>query len=425
MIYWSLLLHFYQPPTQIHAVLSKVTEESYRPLLKVFLDNPNAKATVNINAVLTEMLTDHGKVDIINGLAELAEKEQIEFTGSGKFHPILPLIPQYEINRQILDNDTTNRKLIGDNYRPQGFFPPEMCYSKSIVEPVLNAGYKWIITSGIACPVDWPLDTIHYIDSLSGKLSVFFRDDVLSNRISFQEIDVPGFLKHLVVFAGDRKDIYIITAMDAETFGHHIKDWEKDFLEDIYIQLRLQNPSEEVTRDKVRDTINTIPEQAPEHIKAVTMSELITIFRAGKAIVPKSSSWSTTVDDMKAGNYYPLWKSPDNIIHKQLWELMDITIGMVNEAANSADTDDSRKYAGIAREMLDLALHSDQFWWASKRPHWEPNMINRGITMQQDCLLNAYTAIVKSGLKETEKREYRYRRIAADDIVTNLRRRLF
>ena len=184
MIYWSLLLHFYQPPTQIHSVLNKVTEESYRPLIKVFSDNPNAKATVNINGVLTEMLAEHGKSDVISGLAGLAEKEQIEFTGSGKYHPILPLIPRDEIYRQISANHRANRKLIGNNYRPQGFFPPEMCYGKNIIEPVLNAGYKWIIMGGIACPVEWPMDTVHYIDSSSGKLSVFFRDDVLSSWLS-------------------------------------------------------------------------------------------------------------------------------------------------------------------------------------------------------------------------------------------------
>ena len=90
MIYWAQLLHFYQPPTQLPEVLHKICNESYRPLIEVFSKHPNARATININGVLTEMLWYHVYGDIIDGLVKLAEKGQIEFVGSGKYHPILP-----------------------------------------------------------------------------------------------------------------------------------------------------------------------------------------------------------------------------------------------------------------------------------------------------------------------------------------------
>ena len=88
MIYWAQLLHFYQPPTQIPEVLRKICDESYRPLINVFKKYPHARVTVNINGVLTEMLYQCGHSDIIDGLNELADRGQIEFTGSGKYHPI-------------------------------------------------------------------------------------------------------------------------------------------------------------------------------------------------------------------------------------------------------------------------------------------------------------------------------------------------
>ena len=71
MIYWAPLLHFYQPPTQFHWVLDKICHESYRPLIKIFRENPSAMVTVNINGILTELLNYHGKKDVITGLAEL------------------------------------------------------------------------------------------------------------------------------------------------------------------------------------------------------------------------------------------------------------------------------------------------------------------------------------------------------------------
>jgi alpha-amylase/alpha-mannosidase (GH57 family) len=79
----------------------KVSNESYRPLMDVFEAYPNARATFNINGVLTEMLGLYGYSDVLGSMRNLAEGGQIEFTGSAKFHPILPLIPREEVERQI------------------------------------------------------------------------------------------------------------------------------------------------------------------------------------------------------------------------------------------------------------------------------------------------------------------------------------
>ncbi|MBU0980650.1 MAG: hypothetical protein KJ709_07615, partial [Nanoarchaeota archaeon] len=40
------------------------------------------------------------------------------------------------------------------------------------------------------------------------------------NKISFQELGPQDFLEHLRAFKGDRENIYVVTAMDAETYGH-------------------------------------------------------------------------------------------------------------------------------------------------------------------------------------------------------------
>ena len=427
MIYWAMLLHFYQPPTQVHSVLDKVSDEAYRPLIAVLKANPNARLSVNINGSLTEMLSEHGKTDILQGLDELAQQKQIEFTGSGKYHPILPLIPQTEIIRQINENRRINRKLI-PSFQPRGFFPPEMSIGTNIIDPVLSTGHDWIIASGIACPVEWPIDTVHYVNSPAGKLPVLFRDDVLSNRISFHEIDVQGFIKHLLVFGRDKKDdIYIVTAMDAETFGHHIKNWEKDFLNALYRELAANDTSPKIIRSVSKKTEKLIsPEQAGNIIRPVTISEILNYFRTGKAIKPKPSSWSTSVEDIKNGNPYPLWNSPDNRIHQLLWEHLNLSIEMVNKAVSIAENNSELHPPNFFMEMLDPALHSDQFWWASKKPYWEVNLINRGLALQQECLLNAYRAICNSiDINDKEKKEYRYRYYAAENIANNIKRLLF
>ena len=95
-IYFAFLLHIYQPPVQIPSVINQIVKESYKPIMEALKNHPEAKITLNINGTLTEQLHDFGYDDLIGLITTLASKGQIEFTGSGKFHPLLPLIPEPE-----------------------------------------------------------------------------------------------------------------------------------------------------------------------------------------------------------------------------------------------------------------------------------------------------------------------------------------
>jgi alpha-amylase/alpha-mannosidase (GH57 family) len=429
MIYWAQLLHFYQPPTQVPSMLKRICNESYRPLLKVFEEYPNARVTLNFNGVLTDMLMDCGHEDIIEGYRNLAERGQIEFTGTGKYHPILPLLPKEEVTRQITLNIQTNRRFFGKAYAPQGFFPPEMCYSRDILQPIIKSGCRWIILSGIACPAEWPLDIIYRVEYEGQDIAVFFRDDVLSNRISFQELKAKEFIAHLEEWQGKKENIYVVTAMDAETYGHHIQGWERTFLAKVYNELGPPTESlEEVKQAKTlagqHAALLTNNEIAGK-IQMVTISQLLDLFPHGHPIEPRPSSWSTTADDMKVGNYYPLWQDRNNEVHRLQWEHLSICIELVNEALRSADNEESRQSATIARGLLDRAEHSCQMWWASNRPMWDINLIHMGLLDQLRTIVNAYRAINKSGASEETKREYYYRTVAARDIRNKLEDRLF
>jgi hypothetical protein len=157
----------------------------------------------------------------------------------------------------------------------------------------------------------------------------------------------------------------------------------------------------------------------------VTISQLLDLFPQGQTIEPKPSSWSTTADDMKAGNYYPLWQDKKNEVHRLQWEHLSICIELVNEALQCADNEESRHSATIARGLLDRAEHSCQMWWASNRPMWDINLIHMGLLDQLRTVVNAYRAINKSGASEETKREYYYRTVAARNIRNKLEDRLF
>jgi alpha-amylase/alpha-mannosidase (GH57 family) len=415
-------------------ILEKICNESYKPLLEVFRQHPHAKATINISGVLFEMLQDYGHREIIASIRELGQKGQVEFTGSGKYHPILPLLPQSERRRQIELNAMTLRYFLGKDYAPKGFFPPEMCFNGEIVPDVIATGHKWIILSGIACPVAWPVDKVYEIEHEGRKVPVFFRDDILSNKISFKKIGSGDFLEHLKQSKGDKENVYVITAMDAETYGHHIQNWEKLFLAAVYEQLR---PSQQTYAAIKQATVLAAlqsallgsPEFAQE-VKTVTISELLEIFPRGEVVSPKSSSWSTSAEDTANGNPFPLWQDKDNEIHRLQWEHLRLCIEMVTIAewvneVEDAGNEQSKIFAGIARGLLDVAEHSCQFWWASHRPMWDVNLIHLGLISQWRALVNAYRAINMSGADAQIKTQYYHKLVAARDIRNKIVDRLF
>ncbi|OGO30768.1 MAG: hypothetical protein A2Z29_03695 [Chloroflexi bacterium RBG_16_56_11] len=484
MIYWAQLLHFYQPPTQTPQVLEKICNESYRPLLEVLRQYPHVRATLNINGVLLEMLQNHGHRDIIFSLQSLGEKGNVEFTGSGKYHPILPLLPLAERKRQIESNIATGTQFLGKAYETKGFFPPEMCYSSEILPEVIAAGHEWIILSGVACPNPWPLDKIYQVENREKKISVFFRDDILSNKISFQQTSAHDFLEQLKQMRGNAENIYVITAMDAETFGHHIKNWENLFLRAVYEQI---DPARQ-TRDKIEKTRIEYTKEEPvticpvcgtkfllvfsgelpkvgevtcpnchteltvsfketakkdegktskstqgaktpdlsrQEMEMVTISELTRLFPLGGVVIPKASSWSTTADDILAGNPYPLWRDKDNETHRLQWEHLYLCIEIVNKAQECADNDESKSLSSIARTLLDMAEYSCHFWWASRRPMWDMNLIQLGLIDQWRAIVNAYRAINKSGVDDKTKSNYYHKIVAARDIRNKIVDRLF
>lgn len=334
-MYWVNFLHIYQPPTQTKEILQKVTNESYRKIIEGLVANPNAKLTLNINAVLTEMLVANGFADVVENIKILLDRGQIELTASAKFHPLLPMLPKEEIIRQIRLNDETNSKYFGPSYKPQGFFPPEMGYSPVLGKIISELGYKWVILDELACPT-LPLDPTKLYKNSQG-LYFFFRErgpsfKILSAQIGTAESLVREFDDRL------RNNEYMLTAMDGETFGHHRLGLEQLLLE-IY--------------------------QSPK-IPTLKISDLFPLFPVTVPVTPRSSTWALMPKDIARDIPFARWDNPENPIHQKQWELTRMAIGLV------ANEDETR------HQLLDFALHSDQYWWASAKPWWSLEMIERG-----------------------------------------------
>jgi len=370
VVYFAFLFHIYQPPVQIPIVIKQIVNESYKPIMEALQDHPEAKITLNINGTLTEQLHDFGYDDLIGAITTLASKGQIEFTGSGKFHPLLPLIPEPEVKRQITLNNDTNRHFFGKLYNPRGFFPPEMAVSEEVFKTVKKSGFDWIIMSGIANTL--PNFPTNNISIHPNGLRLLFRDDYISIDCAFDKINnVDAFIKRLY-YKHTSEDYYVILAMDGETFGHHVKHAINNFLIPLF---------------------QTVPHR--NEINICTISEIVDRFPKGFTQVPRDSSWSTMPYDIATDVPFPLWLDPQNKIHLEQHRFFMYALTMIHLSAKYRDSmdDEKKRIFDNARNLLDRGIHSCQQWWASQRPFYSPDMILRGLNEVLMASVNAKRSV--------------------------------
>jgi len=337
---WVNFLHIYQPPTQKEKWIRQITEESYRKLINGMLALPRARLSLNINGVLCEFLDKYGGRDVLDGIKKLVSEERIELTGSAMYHAFLPLLPDYEVERQIALNEKTLNKYFGAKWKKGGFFSPEMAYSDKVAKIVSKMGYKWMILDEFAYPEPKKrlFDAVYKIKGID-NLNVYFRDRNFSYIISSAQV---GTAMAVARYAEERLSErgYIVTAMDGETFGHH-----RPGLESLLFDL-----------------------MKLEHITSVTISELAESKFNTVEVSPRESTWAATEENMLQNRPFDRWLGKDNIIQHNQWELTDLAIKTIEKYPQYEE----------GRQSLDRALHSDQYWWASAKPWWSIEMIETG-----------------------------------------------
>jgi hypothetical protein len=337
---WANFLHIYQPPTQKPIWVRRIADECYRKLFAGLKDIPRARITLNINSILCELLEQNDGQDILDNLKKLVDSGNIELTGSAKYHAFLPLLPEAEIERQIRLNEEGLNKHFGKNWKKGGFFSPEMAYSKKVAEVAKKMGYKWIVIDELAFPDGGSpaRDKIYEIEGVK-DFYVFFRERNFSFKIlsASQLSTMPSILRFLAPRFG--KQEYTVTGMDGETFGHHRPGLEK-LLFDLL---------------------------ANENIEPISVGDTLKLGLPIEIIAPQASTWASMPHDLERGEPFLRWNNPENEIQQAQWKLTNLAINIVNRDPKQG-----------SREILDHALHSDQYWWASARPWWSLEMIERG-----------------------------------------------
>lgn len=341
---WGKFLHIYQPHGQDPDVLEAIVNQCYHPVIKGILDHEDAKLTLNVNAALLELFDYYNYNYLIDMLKEGGKQGKIEFTGSAKYHALLPFLPHEEMVRQITANNETNRHYLGDVYQPKGIFLPEMAYSPDVPPALEETGFDWVLLDEIAHQgkVD-TIDATRLYTIKGTNLGVFFRERGISNVIMSAAVRSKDKLVEVMEedLASSR---YVITGMDGETFGHH-----RVGLESLLFEIF----------------------DAPE-FDLVKISDLLTEYTETEEVEPVSSTWASSPEDIEEGVQFLTWSDPSNEIHQLQWQLRDLVLEQFYKLPQDNDV------YGELREKLDSALASDQFFWASAKPWWSIEMIEEG-----------------------------------------------
>jgi len=335
-MYWAQLLHFYQPFGQRRDIIEAITAQCYRPVVEGVLANPRARLSINFTGVLLDQLAEAGQQEVIEMYAEAARRGHVELVATAKYHAILPLLPPEEARRQIELNHETNRRFFGDAYAGKGIFLPEMAWSPALAPVLEQCGIEWVMLDELA--FDGKVRQVDYTKSyrVAGtKLRAVFREHRLSATIMSAAPRRVDQLK-----AAARADLdssgYVVVGMDGETFGHHRIGHER-LLVEMY-----KDPD----------------------FRLVRISDLFELYPEVEEVPTIACSWASSEQDLEKKIPYISWNDPDNPIHQWQWELVRLTVQAV-ERLEPGHHDYKR-----LRAELDMALASDQFFWASARPWW-------------------------------------------------------
>jgi predicted glycosyl hydrolase (DUF1957 family) len=311
----------------------------------------------------------YGYTDWISDIRSLYEGERAELLGSAAYHPLLTRISRQLVEEQVALNEYGLGYYFGSKHgfegepsimikNVQGFFPPELAVNNELAETLSDFGYKWFLAEETCLPNH--VDKNSCIFGLKDtNVLVVCRDKTLSNIISFKR---ENAMDDIVSYLASKNSEYppVIIALDAEYFGHHYKEGI-DVLENLLGMLEEFGARVSMVSDLVEE---------------YDCSEIPNICE---------SSWGASDEEFDKGEIYPFWADKDNYLQGEFWELQDIVIKeyLLNyKAVNTIEyqtlpiwkpdalksLNDSDLQSEISRYiLLHRFLHSDKFWWASKK----------------------------------------------------------
>ena len=341
--FWANLIDMYQPPNCDRSVLEKIVKQSYLPILRVYEQSPKVGFTLNLPGSTIDLLIRTGFGDVIKKIAHLADLGQVDFTMTPKYQPLMPLIDDDEIDRQIDAHNKICKRYFGINYKPQGLYSPFLAYSPKIAKTGARYGMKWVAIDEFAIKSENKGGVNNlFMDKSAGGILLMSCQRETSDLLggSFWTPRVPRSSSEFLQMSSKKisADRYFITRLEARNIGY-------------------DNPGRHgLLRSLIKDT----------KVKAVSVNQLRRYIKRKDFARVVDCSIYTPTDNSKKRKPFALWDNPQNQIQQTLWKLFKIGSAEVKNAGAKGDPQYIR-----AREMYDSVTAGINWLMASCSPYWD------------------------------------------------------
>ncbi|MEF9426687.1 MAG: hypothetical protein L0956_05775, partial [Candidatus Mariimomonas ferrooxydans] len=227
---WINILHFHQPPFQDLDLVRKTTDECYLPVTKLLIERPHARTVVNIEGNILEILSEYipNGQEVIKRLKTLYSRGQLEITGTGKYHPIFPLIPEKEVERQLTLQEESLNDYLNIDKIPDILYLPELAYLPEQTKLYKEKGYQWVVIDEISLKKKKSKIGRCQLKEKKSGINLLVRNreisDALANSI-WRTYDINNseeFVEHAV--NDSISNGFIVTALTVEDFDRQQTD---------------------------------------------------------------------------------------------------------------------------------------------------------------------------------------------------------
>ena len=220
------VVHFHQPLGNFQEVIDRYVQRSLRPFISHLHGHPSLKLTVHVSGVLLSHLKQHGR-DVLESMAALVQRGQVEMLGGGFYEPIFSMIPLSDIEPQLqMMSDWLESEF---ETTPQGVWLPESVWEPHFASILHKAGFAYtVLDESIFGAAGWRRAQLFHpfrTQYLNDSLTVFPSQRQWSKQIPLQNLrDIKASFHQL---AHRQEEQMIVLAQHGDQYGiwpetHHL-----------------------------------------------------------------------------------------------------------------------------------------------------------------------------------------------------------